>query len=104
MWSPGLEVWTPAMTEASDCGCSRTPKQAGKTAPTGRNREQPTDLLVSLHVPDLHLTLKVPKSCQNQDVTLRTEDQKDKVGTLVPPSARTSGGHRGECAQLRSHL
>lgn len=35
-------------------------------------------LFVFLHVPDLDLTLKVTKSCQNQDVTLRTKDQKEK--------------------------
>lgn len=40
-------------------------------------------LLVFLHIPDLHLPLQVPKPGQDQDVTLRTEDQKDTVRTRV---------------------
>lgn len=36
-------------------------------------------LFVFLQVPDLHLTPQVPKSSQDQDVTLWTEDRKDHM-------------------------
>lgn len=48
-------------------------------------------LFVFLHVPDLNLTLKITKSCQNQDVTLRTEEQKEKVRIGIHLSSHWSG-------------
>lgn len=51
---------------------------------SSRQRRRPggssLHLFVLLQVPHLHLTLKVPKSSQNQDVTLRTED---RIGVCV---------------------
>ncbi len=32
-------------------------------------------LFILLHIPDLHLTSKVPETGQDQDVTLRTENR-----------------------------
>lgn len=46
-------------------------------------------LLVFLHVPDLHLTPQVPKSSQDQDVTLRTEDRKDDMVRVCSQQRQT---------------